>query len=131
MHDWFERIAEINDKILGPLRKNRERRVKIAVLDSGVEMSNPNILAFKERIKKRKDFLDTEGDASDSHGHGTCCVNLIHRVAPEADIYVGKITNGPERIRGDVAAMVSRPFLKPNLHPRPYLRLIPLSWPVY
>lgn len=119
MRDWFQRIAEINDLILGPLRKNRERRVKIAVLDSGVKMSNQKIQAFKERIKKRKDFVDAEGDASDAHGHGTYCVGLIHRVAPEADIYVGKIVHNSQSINKDVAAMVSRLPLMPDLHPGP------------
>lgn len=124
MRDWFGRIAEINVQILDPLRKDRERRVKIAVLDSGVRMSNRKIQAFKERIKKREDFVDTEGDASDAHGHGTYCVDLIHRVAPEADIYVGKIVNDSKGINADVAAKVSRLALKPDPHPWPPLRFL-------
>lgn len=108
VRSWFDKIGQINRKILGPFRKDRERRVRIAVLDSGVEMTNPQIQAFKKRIKRRQDFSDPQGNAVDNDGHGTCCVALVLRVAPEADIYVGKIVTGSGHpIDEEVVAKVS------------------------
>ncbi|KAK3362512.1 hypothetical protein B0T25DRAFT_7881 [Lasiosphaeria hispida] len=45
----------------------------------------------RRRIKKRVDFLDPSGDATYTCGHGTRCVGLSSRVAPAADIYVGRV----------------------------------------
>ena len=71
--------------------------MKIAILDTGIDISHPD---FKEdqsasrmnrRIKVPEDFLDPEGKAYDTCGHGTYCVGLLRRVAPEADIYVARV----------------------------------------
>lgn len=87
----------------------RERRVKIAVLDTGLEVTNQTSKDFKHRIRKQENFLDPEGDASDAHGHGTYCAGLIHRVAPEADIYAGKIVDVHQHgIKEHNVARVSR-----------------------
>lgn len=53
-------------------------------------------LAFKskevsKRIKKRVDFVEPGGNATDICGHGTYCAGLVSKIAPEADIYIGRV----------------------------------------
>ncbi len=46
---------------------------------------------MNRRIKAPEDFLDVDGKAHDTCGHGTHCVGLLRTVAPEADIYVARV----------------------------------------
>ncbi|KAK5057883.1 hypothetical protein LTR84_011884 [Exophiala bonariae] len=73
-------------------RKNK-RRVRIAVLDTGVSMKHPEINARKERIKGFYcDIKGLENKANeDTSGHGTSTALLLMQVAPEADIYVARV----------------------------------------
>ncbi|KAM7197503.1 hypothetical protein V8F20_006648 [Naviculisporaceae sp. PSN 640] len=96
---WFRDVHAINETILDPFRRTAGKRVKIAVLDTGIDM-NHAIFKNKEirkRIKKRVDFVDAEGDAADVCGHGTHCVSVLNRVAPWADIYVARVAVGFEK----------------------------------
>ncbi|KAG4434252.1 hypothetical protein IFR05_010271 [Cadophora sp. M221] len=94
---WFRTLESETQKLLLPLRRSNGKRVKIAILDTGVDLSHPD---FKEdqsasrmnrRIKAPEDFLDIEGKAHDTCGHGTHGVGLLRKVAPEADIYVARV----------------------------------------
>ncbi|KAK4207942.1 hypothetical protein QBC37DRAFT_297699 [Rhypophila decipiens] len=96
---WFNDVHAINEIILDPFRRRAGKRVKIAVLDTGIDLGNT---AFKDkeirkRIKKRVDFVEKGGDATDICGHGTHCVAVLNRVAPWADIYVGRVAVGFEK----------------------------------
>ncbi|SPQ17716.1 c907a9ff-a809-45c6-bf31-0e9f76e61be6 [Thermothielavioides terrestris] len=97
---WFAKVARINEVIFKPYRRQAGKRVKVGILDTGIDMKN---VAFKDdavrrRIKKRVDFLNDGGKegAEDTCGHGTYCAALINRVAPAADIYVGRVATGFE-----------------------------------
>ncbi|KUJ11431.1 subtilisin-like protein, partial [Mollisia scopiformis] len=71
--------------------------VKIAILDTGIDIGHPYFAAdqagkpSERRIKSCEDFLDPKGAAQDVCGHGTHCVGLLRKVAPEADIYVARV----------------------------------------
>ncbi|KAH7378165.1 hypothetical protein BKA64DRAFT_251663 [Cadophora sp. MPI-SDFR-AT-0126] len=97
VNSWFHSLESETQKLLIPLRRSQGKRVKIAILDTGIDISHPD---FKEdqsasrwnrRIKAPEDFLNPEGKAYDTCGHGTYCVGLLRRVAPEADIYVARV----------------------------------------
>ena len=60
----------------------------------------------RKRIKKRVDFLETKGRARDKSGHGTYCAGLLHMIAPWADIYVGRVTDGRD-LDANIMAQVS------------------------
>ncbi|KAM7211767.1 hypothetical protein V8F06_012869 [Rhypophila decipiens] len=99
VHRWFDDVRAINETILDPFRRRAGKRVKIAVLDTGIDLGNT---AFKDkeirkRIKKRVDFVEKDGDATDICGHGTHCVAVLNKVAPWADIYVGRVAVGFEK----------------------------------
>ena len=78
-----------------PSSQSRER-IKIAVLDSGVDEDDGVIRgAIKtKRIVARKSWVGNDEDHHDTYGHGTHVVRLLRKTAPTADIYVAKICNG-------------------------------------
>ncbi|KAK0115755.1 hypothetical protein ONS95_012808 [Cadophora gregata] len=97
VNGWFDSLESETQNLLIHLRRSQGKRVKIAILDTGIDLSHPD---FKEDqsasrmnrpIKTPEDFLDPEGKAFDTCGHGTYCVGILRRVAPEADIYVARV----------------------------------------
>lgn len=65
--------------------------VRIAILDSGVEISHPDLagltLSDDVVIRSRGGQIEAiEGDGEDVFGHGTAVAGIIHRHAPEAEI---------------------------------------------
>lgn len=71
-------------------------RIKVAILDTGLDVGHPDIKAREERIKDIRSWvngLNGERDpkAGDSSGHGTHVTSLLLDVAPDSDIYVARI----------------------------------------
>ena len=75
------------------------QRVRIAILDSGFDPSNPSLInddgQLDSRIKGRQNFVPGAGpvDIQDEIGHGTHALGLLLRFATCADIYIAKIAN--------------------------------------
>ncbi|UKZ71432.1 uncharacterized protein TrAtP1_012387 [Trichoderma atroviride] len=73
------------------------RRIRIAVLDTGIDFHHSAILEAKEKGRMSPEWCYSwVGDKSnaqddDNDLHGTNCAYLLHKVAPEADIYIGKV----------------------------------------
>ncbi|XWW94759.1 hypothetical protein V2A60_002707 [Cordyceps javanica] len=102
---WFERLREKVHKPLDELQRNRMKRVKIAILDTGVYLdhkdfandpSRPHtgrvvVKDFLPRSSTGADAARTTREGNDESGHGTHCAGLLRRVAPAADIFVAKI----------------------------------------
>ncbi|CZR51216.1 uncharacterized protein PAC_01091 [Phialocephala subalpina] len=87
---WFKLLRE---DVLPLLPKNPklENRVKIAILDTGIDMTDHFISENRHRIKA-KSFLPNDNSVEDIHGHGTHAAALLLRVAKNADIYIARIT---------------------------------------
>lgn len=76
-------------------------RVKVAVLDTGIDWNDPLVRGAKERIVKWKNWAgDCEDQAPDSPqqvhdeaGHGTHITALLLRIAPEAKVYIGRVAD--------------------------------------
>jgi len=102
-------MEDINERIFSEFRRQDARRVKIGILDTGIDMRNTAFQAknVRRRIKKRVDFVDPEGRGVDVCGHGTHCAALINRVAPAADIYIGRVTKDWSGLDEEVVAKVS------------------------
>lgn len=76
-------------------------KVKIAILDTGVDYTHPRIQALKTRgvLVGHRGFVNAEEEDSeeatqDTDGHGTHITWLVSQVATRADIYIGKISEG-------------------------------------
>jgi subtilisin family serine protease len=74
--------------------------VRIAILDTGISTTHPD---FLRRVKASKCFVQNS-TIEDGNGHGTHCAGvatgnlrtgttLRYGVAPEADLYIGKVLN--------------------------------------
>jgi hypothetical protein len=70
--------------------------VKIAVLDTGIDMQHNYIKGCKKanRIKGVKSFVNDDKRIDDICGHGTHVAALLLKVAPECQIYVAKVASG-------------------------------------
>lgn len=74
------------------IRRGRGRGVKIAVIDSGIELSHPSLnharllddVAFAENREGRIERVT--GGGIDAYGHGTAIASIILRAAPEAQL---------------------------------------------
>ena len=65
--------------------------VRIAVIDSGIEVSHPSLTGLKLRddvhiVDNGIQIEVREGDGSDIYGHGTAVASIIREVTPEAEI---------------------------------------------
>lgn len=92
--------------------------MKIAVLDTGIDMDHPDfkkprskVSARKltarskspgepnqeDRIKGRRNFCDDrvdESDVEDTDGHGTHVAAVILRLAPRAELFIARVCQG-------------------------------------
>ncbi|KAK4102094.1 subtilisin-like protein [Parathielavia hyrcaniae] len=70
-------------------------RVKVAVLDTGLDVGHPSIQANIERIRDVKSWLPanraTKG--GDTCGHGTHVTGLLLDMAPDCDVYVAQVAD--------------------------------------
>ncbi|CAG2005085.1 unnamed protein product [Fusarium graminearum] len=76
-------------------------RIRIAILDTGVDESNPFFRGVRQRrIKRDAPFKATRSFVGepeiDELGHGTNVAALMLKISPEADIYIAKISHGQE-----------------------------------
>ncbi|RTE81984.1 hypothetical protein BHE90_003558 [Fusarium euwallaceae] len=73
------------------------RRVRIAVLDTGVDFGHAGIADAKEKGRIRDEWchswVGADAKDEDDELHGTNCAYLLHKSAPEADIYIAKVFN--------------------------------------
>ena len=74
---------------------NKQQRVRIAVLDTGVDPNHPDM--DNERIQSVRSWVNGKNGeeedrrASDESGHGTHITGILLDLAPAADIYVAQI----------------------------------------
>lgn len=70
-------------------------RIRIAVLDTGIDTTDKMIRsASRSRIKDKRSWVGSIQNYEDEYGHGTHVTRLLLKMAPAAEIYVAKITNG-------------------------------------
>ena len=82
-------------KVPGYVRDYDTQPIKIAVLDTGVDLTHSFIKGAKKqnRIKLTKCFVEGV-TTQDSHGHGTHVAALLLKVAPDAQLYIAKVATG-------------------------------------
>lgn len=85
-------------KLLPDIRDSTKSRVRIAILDTGIDTTDEAIQGFEERIKGRRSWADNievgDENVQDRFGHGTHATALLCTMAPEADIYIGRVAQG-------------------------------------
>ncbi len=80
--------------------------IKVGILDSGVDNGHPAIdgrvvdwAAFSTSEKGR--LIEDFGFHSDNFGHGTACADIIHRLAPDANLVSIKVLDGESNGSGN------------------------------
>jgi hypothetical protein len=73
------------------------RPIRVAIIDSGLDMTDPIIRARTKQIKGKRNWTtQNPDDCDDAHGHGTHVARLLATVAPTSDIYIAKISTGKQ-----------------------------------
>ena len=91
---WFEWHADASARIT-TLRMpdgSHARRVKVAILDSGIQLSSTNkdIYDFDPKIQY-KSWIDQGAEWRDDAGHGTHLAVLLRKIAPDAIVHVARV----------------------------------------
>jgi hypothetical protein len=85
---WFRDLFSDVHPIVAARRRTSAEKIRVAVLDSGVDMSHPLLAPHLSRIREVKDWTGQPGDRV---SHGTFVAALVLSVAPNAEIYVAKV----------------------------------------
>ncbi|KAF9769821.1 hypothetical protein IL306_012692 [Fusarium sp. DS 682] len=91
--DWFDELDKLNSILYNMPNEvdDTYRRVRIAVIDTGIDGSDP----YAAHISGYKDFVDDENTVrQDYTGHGTNSVKLIFRAHAEAEVYIARVFEG-------------------------------------
>ncbi|KAH8587087.1 peptidase S8/S53 domain-containing protein [Bisporella sp. PMI_857] len=96
---FFQKIKYLHNDIFSLTRFPTHEKIRIAVLDSGVDDTDsvirPALKFGRINTQKSKSFVDPANEwQQDTYGHGTSVTQLLLKTAPAAEIYVGKICTG-------------------------------------
>ena len=118
---WLRELEERTHRLVGRNRNSSHANVKIALLDSGIDGTHgffqtrrTRIKAFKSWVAELVDESMVEGlsrrilarSCRDVNGHGTHKAALILRVAPWADLYIGRVVEDKNNLEAANVATV-------------------------
>ncbi|KAI0103355.1 hypothetical protein GGR51DRAFT_524641 [Nemania sp. FL0031] len=107
---FFSRFRDFRERHIIPKINDRSRRprIKIAILDTGVDLGHEDIRGLVDEIKDSRKSQGVYGkdqnpiksiksfigdDGTDRLGHGTHVAGLVLQTAPDADVYIAKVSN--------------------------------------
>jgi hypothetical protein len=94
---WLQEYKEHVQLLIGQNWPTEIPKVKIAILDTGIDLSHEWIkLKLKDHNGKNKDFIqeDAEDESvppQDSCGHGTYAAGIILQLTPHVDLHVARV----------------------------------------
>jgi Subtilase family len=123
--EWFQTLESDVHLIIAENRKDDQKRVRIAILDTGLDNTHPQIRAARlaNRIvayfpESTDSTLPSDSDRSlDRHGHGTHGTSILLRTAPHAAIYIAKVADEDGKLKYDDIVKV-RLFIPVSLKTR-------------
>jgi len=88
---YFQKVYE--KFIEKPMQTRPQSAVKIAVLDTGVDLNHPDMDARDKKLKGKYNWTNEKlkKTVHDSNGHGTHIAGLLLDYAPDAELYIAKI----------------------------------------
>ena len=107
---WFQILEESVHSAVAENRKDNQKRVRIAILDTGMDITHPQIQAAQSRINgyfsnstdiPPNSVSDSLELIQDYHGHGTHRASVLLRTAPDASIFVAKVTHNDGKLNYD------------------------------
>lgn len=121
---WFKELRKAQSLVdsywIKPLSiKDKEKRIKIAILDTGIDLTHP---LFQKHLSDgqfpdSRDFVENRQNIIDTCGHGTHTAHLLLKTAPNASIYVARVfrTTKAEKNTASLVANVGHPPFGPKL----------------
>lgn len=102
---WKARFNSVYEHFIPKQLTSLVPSVKIAVLNTGIDLDNEYIEAHKERISGHNWLTEPKSKRlNDKHGHGTHIAGLILDLIPHSQLYIAKVTDGgdadPETLAG-------------------------------
>jgi len=103
------------------LQHSRGHGVRVAVLDSGIELSHPALAGLKveDDVAVVDDGLQLRvvpGEGRDVYGHGTALAGIIHQLAPEAALGSFRVLGQRLRSRTMIIREAARLALERGYH---------------
>lgn len=68
-----------------------DEKVRVAMLDTGIDASHPAFLGRVFDENNCHDWTNSNGSTMDIVGHGTHSAALVLKVAPNASLYIAKV----------------------------------------
>ncbi|KAH8665487.1 hypothetical protein BGZ61DRAFT_484575 [Ilyonectria robusta] len=93
-NEWFAWLGNVQHRINDLQCEPHGERVRIAILDSGLDLSEDQMNIYNERRDLvYKSWIEGDDDAckKDEVGHGTHLATLLARIAPQAQIHVARV----------------------------------------
>jgi subtilisin family serine protease len=99
------------------LRRGRGEGVRIAVLDSGIELQHPRLSSLRATddlavVEQDYQIVTVPGQGRDVFGHGTAIADVIHQLAPEAQIGSFRVLGDQLRSRTQIIREAARQALE-------------------
>lgn len=128
---WFSTHLKKAQAYFDTMRKYPlapENMVKVAVIDTGIDLDDPFFEPYRQRKQLLQAFcydaVDGKAPIIDSTSHGTQCVNLLLKTAPNERIYVARVFDSPVCSDCGVSRIQDASILSPN-----YIYLVTIiSW---
>lgn len=92
MSAWID-----SDRLLADLQAGTGRGVRVAILDTGVDESHPDLtgkVSSYDLVRSGGSFACKPAKGTDQVGHGTACAWIIKQMAPESEVHSVKIIGG-------------------------------------
>jgi hypothetical protein len=90
---WFQ---DLRTHVFPLVSEEPMRKVKIAILDSGIDLPIEVRYAYEDRLTYRSWLEGDDTKETDTCGHGTHAAGLLLKVSPHAKIFVARITQNGE-----------------------------------
>lgn len=96
--DNFFQYLRKTEGLLDDYRRNADDRVKIAIIDSGIDLTHPQVGKLQvdtrgwQRVTSRS-FVDGVPDGEDRVGHGTHISVTVMRIAKWSEVYVATVVD--------------------------------------
>ena len=108
-------------ELFDQLSTARGRRIRVAIVDSGVEEDHPWVggrlaSSFVVVGDERRGYSVVEGAASDGFGHGTAAAGQIRRFSPDAELISVRVLGGDLRTNSQSLLTALRWLTTQDLH---------------
>jgi Subtilase family len=106
------RFQETVEALVPRGHKDDLEPIKLAILDTGIDMEHPFIRAHMKRQAVTRNFADDgpEDSVYDTDGHGTLLSQFLLYLAPFASLYIAKVATGKSLFPSSVAKVTSSPL---------------------